>query len=280
MSKKIIFCGYGNLGLECIKKLENEGYEIKFIFTHLDKSNDGIDTYALKQGLNYTYKDSRKNLDFFKNILKEYSDCLLISINYRYIFPKEIFNIFKEAINIHGSLLPKYRGRTPHVWSIINGEEVSGITCHLIDEGVDTGKVIGQIKVKISEEETGYTLLKKYENKYPELLIKSLKKLESKSKLMDQNETEATYYGKRIPEMGYIDFHQNYWKIRNFIRAQTKPYPGAYYFLPNGKKIIIYKVQINNTFIIKNIGQIKEYNSKKFVRCLDETIEILDYEIF
>ncbi|MGL5458399.1 MAG: methionyl-tRNA formyltransferase [Cetobacterium sp.] len=279
MAKEILFCGYGKLGLECLKKLEKEGHQIKYILTHLDKSENGVDTYAIKKGYEYSYKDTRKHIDEFKEIFKSYGNKLLISINYRFILPKEILSLLENAINIHGSLLPKYRGRTPHVWSIINGEKTSGITCHLIDEGVDTGDIITQIEVPISQEDTGYSLLKKYEEKYPDILIKSLKKLEENYKLIKQDETKASYFGKRIPEMGYIDFYQSFIKIRNFIRAQTKPYPGAYYFLPNGKKIIIYKIKETNEIKIDEIGKIVEYDSRKFVGCVDKIIEIVEYDL-
>ncbi len=279
MTKEIIFCGYGKLALECLKKLEDEGYIVKFIFTHSDQSESGLDTYAIKKSYEFTYSDSRKKLDFFKDSLKKYKNAILISINYRYILPKELFGLFVNAINIHGSLLPKYRGRTPHVWSIINGEEMAGISCHLIDEGVDTGKIIRQIEVEIENQDTGYSLLKKYEKKYPELLINSLEDLNNNKELKVQDESQATYFGKRISEMGYIDFYQPFKKINNFIRAQASPYPGAYYFLSDGRKIIINKIKISNENILINIGQVKNINSKKYTRCLDELLEIVDFEI-
>lgn len=279
MFKEIIFCGYGKLGLECLKKLEKEGYQIKYILTHLDNSEDGVDTYALSKGYEYSYKDMRKHLDEFRHLFTEYKNTLLISINYKFILSKEVLNLVGTAINIHGSLLPKYRGRTPHVWSIINGEKNSGITCHLIDEGVDTGDIITQIEIPILQEDTGYSLLKKFEEKYPEILIKSLEKIKMKCNLIKQDETKASYFGKRIPEMGYVDFSQPFIKIKNFIRAQTKPYPGAYYFLPNGKKIIIYKVKETNEILIDEIGKIVEYDSRKFVGCVDKTIEIVEYDL-
>lgn len=279
MTKEVIFCGYGKLALECLKKLEDEGYIVKFIFTHLDQSESGLDTYAIKKSYEFTYSDSRKKLDFFIDSLKRYKNAILISINYRYILPKELFGLFVNAINIHGSLLPKYRGRTPHVWSIINGEEMAGISCHLIDEGVDTGKVIRQIEVEIENQDTGYSLLKKYEKRYPELLINSLEDLNNNKELKVQDESQATYFGKRISEMGYIDFYQPFKKINNFIRAQATPYPGAYYFLSDGRKIIINKIKISNENISINIGQVKNINSKKYTRCLDELLEIVDFEI-
>jgi len=201
-------------------------------------------------------------------------------VNYRFIISKEIFSIPNYAINIHGSLLPKYRGRTPHVWSIINGEKYSGITCHLIDEGVDTGNIIEQVKIEIGNEDTGFSLLKKFQQLYPDLLLRSLKKLEFKQSTNIQNEANASYYGKRTPEMGYIDFYKSSFQVMNFVRAQAAPYPGAYYYLINGKRIVINKLIIEvNNIEIDTIGIIMEKDNNYYVRCEDNILKIIDFEI-
>jgi methionyl-tRNA formyltransferase len=203
----------------------------------------------------------------------------LISVNYRYIIPFEILKIANYSLNIHGSLLPKYRGRTPHVWSIINGEQYSGVTCHLIEESVDTGDIIKQKKILIDENDTGFSLLKKFEHIYPELLLDSLDHLEKNKSLLKQNEENASYFGKRIPEMGYIDFYKDCLEVKNFIRAQSNPYPGAYYFLANGKKIIIDRIEETHFCFEGSIGQIKAIEDKYFVKCKNGNLEILEYRV-
>lgn len=278
MNKSVVFCGYGSLAIECLKVLIKNGYDIHFILTHKDSSSYTLTDFATENGIQYYYDDMRKNNMFDSNqISVEY----IISINYRYILPKKFFENSKYAINIHGSLLPSYRGRTPHVWSIINGEEYSGVTCHLIDEGIDTGEIIEQVRVKIETSDTGYSLLKKFEEIYPSLLIDSLTKIEAGFVAIKQDSTKASYYGKRIPEMGYIDFYKNKSQIINFVRAQAYPYPGAYYFLNNGKKIIINTIEneYNTNIYIEKIAVITDIGNEYYVRCNDGILKIVDYKV-
>lgn len=279
--KKVIFLGFGKLGKDCLEILLKNNYEIKYILTHKEKKAESVDAYAEKIEIPYSYGDLRKNIDLKDQIIKilerEKID-YLISINYRYIIPKEIFSKVEFPLNIHGSLLPKYRGRTPHVWNIINGEKITGITCHKIEETVDTGDIILQEKIKIKKDWTGNDLLKQMQEKYPILLLKSLFKIERGEKLLKQEEESATYFGKRIPEMGYISFYNSYEKIHNFIRAQAYPYPGAYYYLENGNKIIIDKIKKSNIKDLNvNIGKIVIKDDKIYVKCDDSIIEILEY---
>lgn len=279
--KKVIFLGFGKLGKDCLDILLKNNYEVKYILTHREEKDESVDAYAKKIKIPYSYGDLRKNIDLKDQIIKilekEKID-YVISINYRYIIPKEIFSKVEFPLNIHGSLLPQYRGRTPHVWNIINGEKITGITCHKIEETVDTGDIILQEKIEIKEEWTGNDLLKQMQEKYPILLLKSLSKIERGEKLLKQEEEHATYFGKRIPEMGYISFYNSYEKIYNFIRAQAYPYPGAYYYLENGNKIIIDKIKKSNIKDLNvNIGKIVVRDGKFYIKCDDSIIEILEY---
>ncbi|NSL51794.1 methionyl-tRNA formyltransferase [Calidifontibacillus erzurumensis] len=278
--KKIVFCGFGKLGKDCLERLIDEGYTISFIFTHKELQEESVDTFAKMKNLEYCYKDARKYLDEVKPRIIQLRPDYLVSVNYRYIIPREIFEIPKFAINIHGSLLPKYRGRTPHVWSIINGEEYSGITAHIIEETVDTGDIIAQIPVKIDPNDTGYSLLKKFEGLYPDLLINSINKLENNEPLLKQNENNASFFGKRTPEMGYIDFYKESYEIINFVRAQAHPYPGAYYYLIDGKKIIINRLIVEESISLNlPIGVITNINNDYYVKCKDNVLKIVDYKI-
>jgi methionyl-tRNA formyltransferase len=278
--KNIVFCGFGKLGKECLEALSASGFRIEFILTHKELESESVDTFAESNGISYSYKDARKNLDEITNLIKTIKPRYLISVNYRYILPRGIFQIPKYAINIHGSLLPKYRGRTPHVWSIINGEKVSGITSHIIEEGVDTGDIIEQQKIDIGIEETGYSLLKKYQELYPSMLIESLKSLAEGKELVKQDEETASYFGKRTPDMGYIDFYKESVDVINFIRAQAEPYPGAYYYLIDGRKIIINKLIVDNSIdLTASIGVINRVSESYYVKCKDANLKLLDYRI-
>lgn len=277
--KGLIFCGFGKLGNECLKALHKCNLSVEFIFTHKELTNESVDTYAKENNIGFSYHDMRNETKFAIEIFEKFQPDFLVSVNYRYIIPVEIFSETKYAINIHGSLLPKYRGRTPHVWSIINGEEYSGITCHLIEELVDSGDIIKQQRIKIEDNDTGFTLLQKFECAYPDLLLSSIRHIENKEALIKQNSEEATYYGKRVPDMGYIDFYRDAFEVKNFIRAQAFPYPGAYFYLIDGRKIFIYRISETKHQFEGSVGQIKLIDGKYFVKCKNSNLEILDYEI-
>lgn len=280
----VIFCGFGKLGVLCLERLVSEGYRISFILTHKESEKDSVDTYAKEHDIPFSYKDVRKeSIDFLEQIGSKKVE-FLVSINYKYILPVQLINSTKNSINIHGSLLPKYRGRTPHVWSIINGEKITGVTAHLIEVGVDTGDIIKQIQVEISDEDTGYSLLLKFEKIYPQLLIDSLNNIKSGETLTKQNEQQASYFGKRTSEMGYIDFFKNSQDVINFVRAQASPYPGAYYYLNSGEKIVIQKIEKkpneqNKQNLNITIGVIVKISDNYFVRCKDALLKIVTYRI-
>lgn len=278
--KKVVFCGFGKLGKDCLKRLIDEGYTISFILTHKELDEDSVDTFARVKNIDYSYKDARKYFNDIKTKIVEQNPDYLISVNYRYIIPKGIFELPNYAMNIHGSLLPKYRGRTPHVWSIINGEDYSGITAHIIEETVDTGDIIDQISVRIDRDDTGYSLLKKFEGLYPELLINSLNKLDENEPLNKQSENDASFFGKRTAEMGYIDFYKNANEVINYVRAQANPYPGAYYYLIDGKKIIINRLLVEESIShIMPIGVINKIKNDYYVNCKDNILKIVDCKI-
>ncbi len=230
----------GGLGYETLVKIANI-HTIKFVFT--DSKSDDIIAFCNQKEIPIFKGNPRKGKAYA--FIKNRQVDVIISINYLFLIEKDIIKHPKQLIfNIHGSLLPKYRGRTPHVWAIINGENKAGITAHKIEEGCDTGDIIEQIEVPITKENTGADILKKYNELYFPLIEKVLKKLQNKTiTFTAQNEKEATYFGKRTPKDGQIDWNWTSLQIKNWIRAQANPYPGAFTFYAT-KKVIIDKVSI------------------------------------
>jgi len=275
----VVFFGYGVLGLNCLRRLLEEDYNVKYIFTHKDKTEEAVDTFAEQKEIPFSYVDLRKGKEKYTQYFTDLY--FIISVNYRYIIPNSIIKSITYPVNIHGSLLPKYRGRTPHVWAIIHGQKVTGITAHIMDASVDTGKIIHQEEILINSDDTGYTLLLKLQERYPDILILSLQKIKSGVELIVQNDKEANYFGKRIPEMGYIDFFKYSDEIINFVRAQAEPYPGAYYYLQDGKKVIINQLQKTNIDdnLTKEIGTVVNRDDKYYVRAKDCTLELKNYRI-
>jgi methionyl-tRNA formyltransferase len=231
----------GELGFFCLKDLVKYT-NLKFIAT--DKGSESIINFAKENNINLFVGNPRKGK--LKEFIAGEKISLLLSINYLFIIEEDILSVIETAINFHGSLLPKYRGRTPHVWAIINNETESGITAHLIDNGCDTGKIILQKSVPILESDTGSLILKKFKNLYPQI-IKEVFEMYSTSKIHGvlQDESLATYFGKRTPDDGLIDWNWQKERIRNWVRALSDPYPGAFTFF-NQKKIIIDKISFSD----------------------------------
>ncbi|WMN12473.1 methionyl-tRNA formyltransferase [Marivirga salinae] len=225
----------GNLGFKVLEQLITS-WEINFVMT--DKKSEGI--ISLCKDNNVALFEGNPRKGACANFISDKSIDVLISVNYLFIIEKELIELPKTlAFNIHGSLLPKYRGRTPHVWAIINNERETGITAHLIDEGCDTGAILEQQVIEINKNETGATLLGKYENSYLPIIENVLTKVESNSlRYLYQDESKATYFGKRTPEDGQINWNWQKERIRNWVRAQAAPYPGAFSIYKDQKIII------------------------------------------
>jgi methionyl-tRNA formyltransferase len=242
---KIAVLASGNLGFICIRQLFQAGHSIDVIFT--DSRSTEIQAFALEKKIPVFNSNPRNGKGIaYLNSLKIQID-IILSVNYLFIIDPDVIHYPRvAAVNIHGSLLPKYRGRTPHVWAIINNETETGITAHLISKECDAGPIIDQLHVPIEIHDTGGSILDKYLNLYPSFVETVLKKfylgnVESKP----QNHSKATFFGKRTPESGAIQWSWQRERIYNWIRAQALPYPGAFCF-NNGKRITIDKIEFSD----------------------------------
>lgn len=232
---KIGLLASGGLGLTVAKHLMNQS---DLIFLMTDKKSSEIIDFCDKSNFPCFVGNPRggKSQNFIQG--KEIE--VLISVNYLFLIEEDIINLpSKLAFNIHGSLLPKYRGRTPHIWAIINNEIETGITAHVIDSGCDTGDIIEQVKIPIDKYDTGADVLKKFNIEYIPLIDKVLSKVQYGELLLTpQENSKATFFGKRTPEDGKINWNWQKERIRNWVRAQAFPYPGAFSIL-EGKKLVI-----------------------------------------
>jgi len=232
---KLAVLASGHLGLSIVRSLFESGKTIEVILT--DKNSLPIIDFAKSKNIQLFVGNPRNGK--CETLISAIKPQVLISINYLFLIEKDLIQWpSKIAFNIHGSLLPKYRGRTPHVWSIINNESTTGITAHIIDEACDAGDILEQVEVKIDDNDTGGSILEKFEAIYPKLVNKVLSDIESgKLQRIQQNESLATYFQKRVPDDGKIDWSWQKERIRNWVRAQAYPYPGAFTYI--GEKLII-----------------------------------------
>jgi methionyl-tRNA formyltransferase len=196
------------------------------------------------------------------------------------ILPKEVFTLPKlGAFNVHASLLPKYRGAAPINWSIIRGEQETGITTFLLDEQVDTGKMLLAKKTVIGINGTAGELHDKLMVIGAEAAEETLRGLASeKLKPISQPDGEATTAPKIYPDDCIIDFHQSAESIHNFIRGLS-PHPGAVTTLANGIKLKILRSKIpTDYFQNSNAGELFKDNKRLFVGTEKNALEILELQ--
>lgn len=232
----------GNLGLETLKSLTSE-FQLVCIFT--DGGSGGIIQYAQKQDIDCFVGNPRGGRA--ASFISGKAIDVLLSVNYLFLIENDLIKWpTLGAINLHGSLLPKYRGRTPHVWAIINNEKETGVTAHLMALGCDEGDILKQREVAIGPEDTGADILKKYEKVYPELIREVLNDVQTGNlEPLKQDESKATYFGKRTPADGQINWEWQKERIRNWVRAQANPYPGAFTWL-GSEKVIIDRIEYDD----------------------------------
>jgi methionyl-tRNA formyltransferase len=266
----------GNLGYSILNQLESSIHKIAAVFTDFKSKN--IIEFCKAKNIELFRGNPRNGKA--KKIIQSISCDVLLSVNYLFIIEKDIINLpAKYAINIHGSLLPKYRGRTPHVWAIINGEKETGITAHLIDEKVDNGDIIDQIKIPIGFYDTGADILKKFHTEYPKLVDQLFENIENNTiSFQQQDFTKAIYFGRRTPDDGKINWNWSKVRIHNWVRAQATPYPGAFTHF-NETKIIINKTVFSDCGFHQNdMNGLILYSEKNciIVKTPDGALQIKD----
>jgi len=203
---------------------------------------------ADKYAISYYEVDSLegKKIKDYENIIKKSNLDLILVLGWYYMIPKNIRELTKfGAWGIHASLLPKYAGGAPLNWAIINGEKETGVTLFRMEDGVDDGDIIAQKKFSIKYEDTIKEVYKNATIKSKDILIEVLNNINNIT-FNPQDKSKIEIYAQRNPEDGEIDFSKNAIELYNFIRAQSNPYPGAYFKTNDGKKLIIENVRIEN----------------------------------
>lgn len=232
----IVYMGTPQFAVPCLKTLIDNKYNVKAVFTQPDRpSGRGrkvnitpVKEEALRHNIPVFQPDTLKDIDLIENIVKLRPD-LIVVVAYGQILPKEILEIPKYGcINVHASLLPKYRGAGPINWVIINGETETGITTMLMDTGLDTGDILLKETIEIGENETAGQLHDRLMDLGARVLNKTIDLIKiSKIEAKPQNHEEASYAPMLTKELGKIDWNKSAREIKNLIRG-TIPWPTAY----------------------------------------------------
>lgn len=249
--KTIVFA-YHNIGCAGIRSLLKNNFDIAAVFTHVDNPDEKIwfesvaDLCAAKNIPVYAPEDV--NHFIWVEKIKALAPDIIFSFYYRNILGGSILNIpDRGCFNLHGSRLPSYRGRVPINWAIINGESQTGITLHYMTDKPDAGDIVAQTDIDILDTDTAHTLHQKAAQAVPILLDEVLPLIKNNAhQRKAQDSSLSSYFGRRTPRDGEINWDTPPSKIRNLVRGVTKPYPGAFSFAGN-RKIIFWDVAVSQT---------------------------------
>ncbi|MGF7417640.1 bifunctional UDP-4-amino-4-deoxy-L-arabinose formyltransferase/UDP-glucuronic acid oxidase ArnA [Providencia rettgeri] len=246
--KAIVFA-YHDIGCVGLKALEKAGFDIQAVFTHTDDPNENhfySSVARLSADMELpVFAPENVNHPLWIERIREMKPDVIFSFYYRDILSEELLAIApKGAFNLHGSLLPKYRGRAPINWALLKGESETGVTLHKMVAKADAGDIIAQEKVAITDTDTSLTLHAKVREAAEVLLNKTLPLIEAGSyKSVAQDESQATYFGRRTAEDGLINWNNSAKEVNCLIRAVTEPYPGAFTYL-GARKMVIWRARV------------------------------------
>lgn len=246
--KTIVFA-YHDMGCAGINALLKAGYTISAIYTHADTASENhffgsVARIAAENSIP-VYAPDEVNHPLWIDRIKSSEPDVIFSFYYRNLLCDQILNSAKQgAFNLHGSLLPKYRGRAPLNWALVNGETETGVTLHRMVKKADAGEIIAQQRVAIADEDNALTLHRKLVDCATELLESALPAMKQGNIVgTAQNEAEATVVGRRTPEDGRINWALPASQINNLVRAVTDPWPGAFAFAGT-TKFVVWKAKV------------------------------------
>ena len=236
LNMKIVFMGTPDFSVGALESIIEAGHEVAAVVTQPDKKKGRgrevqftpVKETALKHNLTI-YQPVKVRDEEFMDILRKINPDVIVVTAFGQILPKSILGLAKYGcINIHASLLPKYRGAAPIQWTIIDGEEKTGVTTMQMNEGIDTGDILETTEIVIEEKETGGSLFAKLEEAGAKLIVKTLENVEKGDiHPVKQDDSKSNYAKMLTKELGNIDFNKTAAEIERLIRG-LNPWPSAY----------------------------------------------------
>ena len=275
----VVVFAYHDIGCTGIESLLQAGYQIQAVFTHADDPGenrffDSVAQLCAEHDLP-VFSPEDVNHPLWIERIRELAPEAIFSFYYRNMLKQEILDIpTVGAFNLHGSLLPAYRGRAPINWCLVNGETETGITLHRMTAKPDAGDIVAQQAVAIADDDTALTLHGKVRQAAHALLEGELVKLKrGESRFTPQDESKASYYGRRTPADGELHWHRPARELNNLVRAVTQPYPGAFSFAGD-RKLTVWKSQPLAIQSDRQPGTILSHDPLR-VACGEGVLEIL-----
>lgn len=231
----VVVFAYSDVGYACLKLLLERGVVVRAVFTHEDSPQEeqwfgSVGGLAAQYGVPVYRPEKITRAEHEELIFGKLGARLLLSFYYRNLLPTWLWSAMElGAYNMHGSYLPSYRGRAPLNWAIINGEDYTGVTLHFMVKEADAGDIVDQEKVMIGAEETAISVRARSCYAAVRVMARQLENvLAGTPPRHEQDASLISYFGKRTPEDGRIDWSKSAREVFNLVRALTRPYPGAF----------------------------------------------------
>lgn len=249
MTPKTLVFAYHDIGCSGIEALLAAGYQIDAVFTHADDPGEhrffgSVAQLCARHGI-AVHAPEDVNHPLWIARIRELQPQFIFSFYYRHLLSDELLACAAAgAFNLHGSLLPRYRGRAPANWVLVNGESETGVTLHRMVARPDAGAILAQQRVAIADSDTALSLHGKLREAARTLLDEALPRL-AKGELAEtpQDESKASYFGRRTPADGRLDWRRPARELYNLTRAVTQPYPGAFCQVGE-RKLIVWSAQL------------------------------------
>ena len=275
MSSAVVFA-YHNVGVRCLRVLLARGVQVPLVLTHEDNPAetiwyDSVADVCAENGIAYSTVDDA-NAPEIVNRIRALAPDFIFSFYYRKMLGAALLTIpSRGALNMHGSLLPKYRGRVPVNWAVLHGETETGASLHYMDIKPDAGDLVAQTSVPILPDDTAHEVFAKVTVAAELTLHRALPQLlAGTAARVPLNLATGSYFSGRKPEDGRIDWNQPAHTVHNLIRAVAPPYPGAFCDIA-GEQVIIERacVESDVTFSHQRAGTIVHAASGVGIVCAD-----------
>jgi methionyl-tRNA formyltransferase len=285
MIQSLVFCGTPRFAVPTLEALVHAGFPVRLVVTQPDKprgrglvlTSSPVKQSALSLNLPITQPESIKNNADFRSQLASINPDAIIVVGYGRIIPQWMIDLPRLGnINLHASLLPKYRGAAPIQWAIAHGETMIGVTTMRIDAGLDTGDILLQKEMPIGANDTAETLAPALAASGSELIVETLRCLQAgKIEGRPQNNAHATTAPILKKDDGRIDFRLSAQKIRNLMRG-FQPWPGVFTSF-RGKNLHIWNAMLSQRLL--GAGELLAEGDHLFVGCGEDALEVLEVQL-
>lgn len=250
--KRAVVFGYHNVGVRCLKVLLAGGVDVALVVTHEDSASEkiwfeSVISLCESEGIPYITPADAQSPELLAQVRAARPD-LMFSFYYRHMLPAALLDV-APAFNMHGSLLPEYRGRAPVNWAVLHGATVTGATLHEMTVKPDAGAIVSQIEVPILPDDTAHEVFGKVQVAAEQALWRVLPSLlDGTARRLHNDVSQGSYFGGRTPEDGRIDWSWPAQHVYNLHRAVAPPYPGAFTEI-DGVRYVIQRARLAGNIV-------------------------------